>query len=105
MIDLFSLLDTGSPITCIRESNVPQKIEKLKKPTAFRGLGGKTINMIGPVEAEVKLGNKKILHCFFVLPDNETKVPLLIGRDILLKLNIFLCQKSYKYNKKKSLFQ
>lgn len=38
-----------------------------------------------------------------ILPDEESVIPLLIGRDILKKLNIFLCNIKFKYNQIKLL--
>ena len=45
----------------------------------------------------IKFRNREILHDFFVLPDEEAVIPLLIGRDLLGKFNVHLCHIERKY--------
>ncbi|XP_031639444.1 uncharacterized protein LOC116351482, partial [Contarinia nasturtii] len=72
LISKNALFDSGSPVSFVRRSMVPFAMNKLKC-TPYRGMGNKKLN-------------------------NEAVVPLLVGRDLLTKLEVYLCQmKSYKY--------
>lgn len=99
MSKFFSLFDTGSPISCIKKSILPFPISTEKKLTSYRGIGNKNLNVYGRIKCEIHFGNRKCLHSFFILPDEEAVVPILVGRDLLSKFNIQLCQIKYSYTR------
>ena len=56
-------------------------------------MGNHKLSMFGSIVCEFYFGKRKVIHKIFILPDEESVVPLLIGRDLLMKLNIYLCQR------------
>lgn len=86
-----SLFDSGSGHSFVRKSLVPFASEE-KKLTPFRGMGNSRLSSYGKILCKVTFRNKSVTHVFTVIPDDESLVPLLVGRDLLLKLEIHLCQ-------------
>lgn len=78
---------------------VPFAIDGELITTNLRGMGNKNLSTYGFVYCKIVFKNCVYLHKFFVLPDDEAVVPLLIGRDLLHKMNIKLCQLiDYRYS-------
>ena len=93
-----SLLDTGSPLSFMRKKDIPYSISCNPRNTSLRGIGDFQIEILNTILCEVTLLNTKIQHVFYVIPDNYINIPILIGRDLLLKLNISLCKFKYNYS-------
>ncbi|XP_055309423.1 uncharacterized protein LOC129573155, partial [Sitodiplosis mosellana] len=74
LISRIALFDSGSPVSTVKRSYVPFLVNKNHRPSGYRGMGNKTLN-------------------------EEAAVDLLVGRDLLKKMNIHLCQvKEIKYS-------
>lgn len=89
--DLFSLFDTGSPISLIKRSSVPQNlITKAIQYSGFRGVGNFKLRSYGKIP--VKISFREISHQIdlHVVPDTVMSHSLLLGRDFLKKFNIRL---------------
>ncbi|RYE22183.1 MAG: hypothetical protein EOP45_08580, partial [Sphingobacteriaceae bacterium] len=103
LISRFALFDSGSPISTIRKSYVPF-VNDSRTLTKFKGMGNKQISMCGFVKCKFVFREHELTHDFLILPDEEAAVPLLVGRDLLKKMNIHLCQISNnKYSCQKIL--
>lgn len=101
---LVGLFDSGSPVSCVKKSLVPFPVKSDKTMTRFRGMGNKRLSMYGYIKCQFVFGEHNLTHFFIVLPDDQAAVPLLIGRDLLRKMNIHLCQiKPMKYNRNELL--
>lgn len=92
LIDCVSLFDTGSRNSFIQRSLVPFDNYRIKTLSSFTGVGNKRISTYGFVKCHLIFKNCKFTHNIIVLPDDESVVPLLIGRDLLDKMNIRLCR-------------
>lgn len=88
---LFSLLDTGSPVSFIRCSLVPSELcAKELTYSGCRGLGNARIYTFGIVNCFITFKNvHKHIHVQIV-PDNVLPTPLLLGRDFLKLFDISL---------------
>lgn len=98
LIRMLSLFHTGSPVSFMRHSSVPQHFETLPQPTKFRGLGNTRLVSLGKINAIMKFRNLNIEIPLIILPDIAMGVPFL-GRDYLNKSNIVLCEKIKNENK------
>ena len=99
VIKVFSFFDTGSPISCVKRSIIPFSFGIKPQKTKFRGIGNKAIISLGLIKCEIYFKKHRIVHTFLVLPDEEDVVPMLIGRDLMFKLNVKLTQSIYIYKK------
>lgn len=95
-----ALFDTGSPVSFIRRSLVPVEVNGAKRVTSFKGMGNKRISTYGNVTCAIGFREHALRHEFIILPDEESPVPMLVGRDLLRKMRIHLCQlANYQYSK------
>lgn len=69
----------------------------------YRGMGNKYLSTYGFVTCIVELRKRDYKHDFLVLPDNEAVLPFLIGRDLMTKMDIHLCQMVKRYSKNELL--
>lgn len=92
LISRFALFDSGSPVSTIQKSLVPFVANDDQILTKFRGMGNKQLSMCGFVKCKFVFRDHVLMHYFLILPDEEAAVPLLVGRDLLKKMNIHLCQ-------------
>lgn len=100
LIPCDALFDNGSPTSIVRRSLVPFVMTDDLIVTNFRGMGNRFLSTYGLVRCKIIFRGNEFIHNFLILPDNEAVVPFLIGRDLLRKMNIFLCQiVSHKYTK------
>lgn len=76
-----SLFDSGSSHSFISRASVPVKCESLL-PSVYKGMGGAKLNSFGKVKCAIKFRNHVFIHDFVILPDTETFVPIIIGRDL-----------------------
>lgn len=93
-----SLFDSGSGRSFVRKSLVPYMSDK-KRLTPYRGMGNTRLSTYGQILCKVIFRNQSVTHVFTVIPDDEALVPLLVGRDVLPKLGIHLCQIKKKYKR------
>ena len=76
-----SLFDSGSPSSFIRLSLVPFTYGPFKQ-TKFYGMGNSRKNSFDNVVCNIKFRDKTVSHSLVVVPDNESVVPILIGKDL-----------------------
>lgn len=101
LISIRALFDSGSPTSIIKRSLVPFEVKGEPVPTNLRGMGNRNLSTYGYVKCKIVYENRTYFHYFLVLPDEEAIIPFLIGRDLLRKMNIHLCQlkdNSYSIN-------
>lgn len=96
---IYSLLDSDSPKSFIKYSQVPFKINKVPKPSIYRSIGNYQLKILDEIVCGINIGNEIIYYKLFVLPDEDISVLLIIGRDLLYRLNIFLCKLKRIYSK------
>lgn len=87
-----ALFDSGSPACFVKRSLVPFIIDDKLLASNYRGLGNCKVNTHGLIKCHITFRGEKYTHFFFVLPDEDAIVPLLIGRDLMNVMNICLCQ-------------
>lgn len=103
LISRSALFDSGSPVGTIQKSYVPF-VNDDRILTKFKGMGNKQLSMCGFVKCKFVFREHELMHDFLILPDEEAAVPLLVGRDLLRRMNIHLCQiSSNKYSCQKIL--
>lgn len=93
-----SLFDSGSPISFIRKSEVPIKIDENQKMTNYFGMGSGNIKPCGQIKGTITFHGVSATHELIVVPDKQSVSPLVIGRDLLDKLRIGLCQFKIRYS-------
>lgn len=99
-----SLFDTGSPISFIRRSCVPERAAKTDAPTSdYFGIGGRRLNILGNVKCLIKFKRQSRKIKIHILPDEEMLMPLILGRNFLNSFRIRLTKLNYKYEKNELL--
>lgn len=94
-----SLFDSGSPTCFVKQSMVPFIITSETFESKFSGLGKNKLSTFGTILCKIDFNGETYDHFFYILPDSEAIVPLLIGRDLMRKMGIDLYQ--IKHAKKK----
>lgn len=86
-----SLLDTGSPVSFITRSLLPDFISVGQpKPSNLCGLGKANISTYGELSVGVLLRNQIRMISVLILADDALPFPMLLGRDALQLFNIRL---------------
>lgn len=89
--NIFCLLDTGSPVSFVKMSVVPNNLfVGSLKLSSYRGLGGVNIPCYGTVDCLIKFRVETRVIKFFIIPDSLMPTPMLLGRDALRLLHIKL---------------
>lgn len=91
-----SLFDSGSPTCFVKQSLVPFIIESEPFKSKYSGMGSNKLNIYGTIECYLEYKDELFKHFFYIIPDSEAIVPLLIGRDLMGKMRIQLCQLNEK---------
>lgn len=91
---LDALLDSGSPISFIKETYVPTKITKnaLDK-NQFCGINESTLEILGKVKSRIGLGGNKYDMELYVVRNRTMRRPLVLGRDFMRVANLTLCSR------------
>lgn len=66
-------------------------------PTKYKGVGNRQLWSYGEVDCLITFKKRCLLHRFIIIPDDYISSPILIGRDLLRKFRIQLCQTVLKY--------
>lgn len=99
-IKCIGLFDTGSPVSFVRRSMVPFEVNRVSTVSTYRSVGGKRLCTYGTVKCKFVYARHRLIHYFIILPDEQMLLPMLVGRDLLRKMRIHLCQlMERKYNK------
>lgn len=98
LISRVGFFDNGSPTSFVRRSTVPFEVTDKTIMTNYRGMGNKNLSTHGFVKCKIVFEGREYLHKFLILPDAEAVVPFLIGRDLMRKMHIHLCQLKQTYN-------
>ncbi|EGT34582.1 hypothetical protein CAEBREN_30225, partial [Caenorhabditis brenneri] len=83
---LEALLDTGAAVSYMPLSSVRSKIDSENRSKA-RTANGSPIEFLGTCSSTVKIGNYQVPHTWLVSTDSDCPAPLLIGSDIVKKIN------------------
>ncbi|EFO97082.1 hypothetical protein CRE_31531 [Caenorhabditis remanei] len=83
---LEALVDTGAAISYLPLSSVKSKINNRNTPSA-RAANGSSIHFLGTCKGTIKIGNFSIPHEWLVSKNSECPAPMLIGSDLIKKLN------------------
>ncbi|PIC47820.1 hypothetical protein B9Z55_007031 [Caenorhabditis nigoni] len=83
---LEALLDTGAEISYLPLSSVTSTIDTKDRPQA-RTANGTSISFLGTWKSAVKIGKHLVSHTFLVSQDGDCPAPMLIGADVVKKLN------------------
>lgn len=87
---LDTLLDTGSPISFIKERFVRNCDIQNKITKRFCGINGSGLDIIGEIKVNITLdGITKNDLEIFVVPDNTMLIPVILGRKILKIFGLF----------------
>lgn len=96
---MYSLIDTGSPVSLVKLSCVPDEtIEPLDNfGDKFIGINQSSVVVFGFLCANIQLGNKSIDSAqFLVVPDHTMTTDALMGRDMLRGLGLGLMDVEYE---------
>lgn len=82
----------------VKRSLVPNEIKLPAESmmSGFRGMGINKINSNGVIELHIVFRDKAYENKFIILPDVEAIMALVVGNDLLNKMDICLCQKHSK---------
>ena len=95
-----SLFDTGSPRSFISKSIVPMMFLDRACNSGYRGLGNTHLTSLGQEKCRLRFRKKTVIHTLIILPEEEIAWPIIAGRDLLEKLNVYLCELPYQYSAK-----
>ncbi|EGT47349.1 hypothetical protein CAEBREN_15307 [Caenorhabditis brenneri] len=84
--ELEALLDTGAAISYMPLSSATGKIDTEIQPQA-RTANGSAINFLGTIKTVVQIGSFLIPHTLLVSKDGDCPAPMLIGSDMVKKIN------------------
>ncbi|XP_017462985.1 PREDICTED: uncharacterized protein LOC108356381, partial [Rhagoletis zephyria] len=106
--EVFSLFDTGSPVSFIGWSRVLKQLFEYKNfqntnTPKYKGIGGNQINIISKIKCLVKFNNRINKIELNVISDEDMVVPVIMGRDFLHKFHIRLKYAKKGYTKSKLL--
>ncbi|XP_070519753.1 uncharacterized protein [Cardiocondyla obscurior] len=87
-LELDTLLDTGSPISFIKETLVPPKLVRpvSSDKNMYCGLNNSKLQIKGEVKANITLNRKEAKHVIImVVTERSMKASVAIGRDLLIQ--------------------
>lgn len=91
---LVTLLDSGSPISFIKEKFVASEIVQVKDDNLiYRGINGSPVNVVGTATVNFSLGGSKKKLKLLVVTNDTMKSPVILGRDAFREFGLKLaCQ-------------
>lgn len=93
-INIDALIDTGSPISFVKEKFIPNCfVKEQNNQTKFCGINGSSLNVVGVVVADIKCD--KVIEVgtnIYVVANNTMSASLIIGRDILRNSKVSLTE-------------
>lgn len=90
-----SQLDTACPISLIKDKFVPPGSISQLESEHYEGLNGSVLKIKGGVIAKISLENAMTENAMMrVVPDHTMRCDVLIGRDILKKLDLMITKRS-----------
>lgn len=93
-LEISALLDSGSPISFIKEAIIPSNlIRDTDKSIKFTGINNSEMHVIGSVEVQLAYDGIPYNIMLQVVTENTMRNPLVLGRDFLKKAGI-----SFKFN-------
>lgn len=90
--NFISLFDTGSPISLMKHSAVPEQLtqQRSMKYSGYDGLGHFKLCTYGKIKIQIEFRNIVKNINIFVIPDNLMSHSVLLGRDFMRAFNIQL---------------
>lgn len=86
---LFSLFDSGSPVSLITIASVPkQLVNNQTKDSGYNGLGQLKLCTYGIIQIKITFRNITKIVKVYVIPNHLMNVPLLLGRNALKAFKI-----------------
>lgn len=93
-VELDCLYDTGSPISFIKEKDVPRSVRDDRRPAkAFRGINRSKLEVLAVVDARIMVVDDEINVRLHVVPNETMAVTVVLGRDFLCSSNFKLVRK------------
>ncbi|KAI8116305.1 Gag-Pol polyprotein [Lucilia cuprina] len=91
-LNVSCLIDSGSPINLISRTIVPKCIQLSEDliPTRYVGIGNCNMKMYGIISCQIKFQNIVKSIELVVIPDNDIKISMILGRNFMKKFNINL---------------
>lgn len=92
-LNITPILDTGSPISLIIDSLVPDfSVQKNVNVPTFHGINSSALTIIGKFKSNLIFNDLNLEMDFYVVPKNTMKYECLLGRDFIAKhkLNVTL---------------
>lgn len=89
-----ALIDTGSDVTLIKRTifdKMNLNLSVTGKPIILTGLSRKSVRSFGSVFVTLTIGNKNYVANVHVISDDILKENILIGKDVLVKLDLRIC--------------
>lgn len=82
-INVNAILDSGSPISLIRESNVRDWIIETVPNLDLRGINQSKLDILGSIKFNLFVADIEVELSVFVVNDNAIPCPCLLGRDFI----------------------
>lgn len=92
---IFSLFDSSSPRSFVSNAHKPPSFVKSLEPTKYYGVGINRNKLMSYGTIKCIITYKKKI----ILPSASMVTPMLVGRDLLPKLNVHLCKLKFKYSR------
>ena len=91
-LNFSALIDSGSPINIISKSCIPADVLGAfnLKTTNFTGVGNCNLKTFGVISCLINFKRNTKFLKFFVVKDNDIKIPIILGRDFMTKFNVKL---------------
>lgn len=104
-VSLQALIDTGSPVSLVREDVFKRLKEHalIQSTRVFSGFGGGESKVLGYFQTVVYIDSDDYPLTLYVVPYESVNVEVVIGRDILLQANLSIDQDAVTIQKKSSV--
>lgn len=86
--DFDSLFDSGSPISLIKQSAVPNQVIRTKKmsDSGYNGIGQFRICTYGVISVTIEFRNIQKQIRIYIVPDNFMSYSVLLGRNFMREI-------------------
>lgn len=93
--NLVALIETGSDVSLICEDQYVKvgSLNLARREIVFRGIGAQNFKTIGQFDIEVKIDDERFLTSLSVVPNELLQYDLLLGTDLINKVNFFTSKK------------
>lgn len=81
------LVDSGSPISLVRECLVPGRVKLQEEKCIYYGLNMSELKIVGKTKCNIEVLNKHVLIELMVVPNESVGCPVVLGRNFITASN------------------